>query len=806
ISGEYRTMDELAHTIVSASETGTPVYLSDVATIRKTDQEMDELVRIGGKPGVLIGVKYADGIKVPDVQKRLMAVLEDYRANGLYADMQMDLIYDQAVYISDSVRLFTTNLIEAVLLLLVVVLLTMGVKSAVIVSLPIPLVSFAVFVYMLLTGIPLHQVSIASLIICLSLMVANGIVSNDNIHIYQERGEDIFTACTAGVREVRIPILTSTLTTIASFLPFLMMNGSAGKFVRSLPILVSVALVMSYITSLTVVPALGFTLLHPSARTRPPRKKRLAACKHWLARKLHLGGIGAQFSGGYEVLLRLVLRGPKRFICLLLALFAGTLCLVPSMKIQLFPPIEREQYVLNVTAQDGAAVEKTAEIAGQVADVLAEQPSISQFSCTVGKGYMKYYVTFFPNDQASNKAQFLIDGSRAQAAAVERAVQQAVPGIQTAVRYLEINLPAQWPIQVRIAGKDTDTLRALAEQAAERLRSVEGVQGTENNYGLPTYKLEADVKEETASLVGLTNYEIASTVRMAVNGTEISEFRQEDMEEDALPIVAKVADEDKTAREMLDSIFLTSSVTGSNIPLTQVADIRTDSSLGKILRRNSDRTITVGLYVADGYNTNEVLASVQAALEDFSLPAGYELTYGGENENSQEAFSSLVTPMILAIVLIYLILVFQFGDLAQPFLIMGTIPLSFIGVLLGLKGMGYPIGFMALLGAISLMGVVVNNGIVLLDYIGLQLPQFDDPLEAIVDACKTRLRPIMIGMITTVISLLPLMLSGGDLWAPLAASVVYGMLFSSVLTMLFIPAAFLLLHRSRQKRRPLPHV
>lgn len=196
----------------------------------------------------------------------------------------------------------------------------------------------------------------------------------------------------------------------------------------------------------------------------------------------------------------------------------------------------------------------------------------------------------------------------------------------------------------------------------------------------------------------------------------------------------------------------------------------------------------------------------QKELEGFELPKGYTLTYGGENENSREAFSSLIAPMILAIALIYLILVFQFGDLAQPFIIMGTIPLSFIGVLLGLKGMGYSIGFMALLGAISLMGVVVNNGIVLLDYISLQLPKFQDPVEAVVEACKTRLRPIMIGMITTVISLLPLMLSGGDLWAPARR-------IGRIRHAVFVgadhaahPGGLPALYRSRQKRRPLPRV
>ncbi len=200
--------------------------------------------------------------------------------------------------------------------------------------------------------------------------------------------------------------------------------------------------------------------------------------------------------------------------------------------------------------------------------------------------------------------------------------------------------------------------------------------------------------------------------------------------------------------------------------------------------------MTVGLFVEEGYNTQTVMKSCQQALQDYELPEGYSIVFGGESEENKDTFSSLVIPTIIAIVGIYLILVLEFGDIRQPLIIMGTIPLSFIGILWGLKLLNYPIGFMALLGAISLMGVVVNNGIVLLDYINTLIKEYENPVEAIAQACKTRLRPIMIGMITTVISLIPLALTGGLLWAPLATSIVYGMLLSSVLTMFVIPSAY----------------
>ncbi|MCI1959448.1 MAG: efflux RND transporter permease subunit [Clostridia bacterium] len=798
ISGEYKSIDEIKNTVVGASDKGTPVYLKNLASVQKSDEDADQLVYINGVKGVFVGVKYRDGINQPKAEKRLSALLDNYRENGLYADMNMDIMYDESTYIHNSISDFTKNLVSAIILMLIVIMLVLGIRSAVIVSIQIPLVIFVVLSYMYLTGIPLHQMSIASLIICLSLLVANGIVSNDNINVYLSRGEKIQKACIDGVNEVKIPILTSTLTTIASFLPLAMMQGSAGKFVKSMPILVSVALIASFVASLTVVPAMAYIILRPKNKKikQTENKQNL---KSKIAKKLRIDKIFGSINNLYDRLLLFSLKHPKRLLIIFTLFFVLVISIVPTMKVQLFPPVDRDQYILNITAPDGSTVNETADIAEKVSRVLAKQDSVTKYSCSVGKGYMKYYVTFYPNTQAANKAQFLIDGTRVKAPEVETAVQEAVPDAKTTIKYLEINLPSDYPILIRISGNDTDTLRLLAEKVSDKLQNTEGVCNAENNYGDSDYKLKVNVNDEKASLVGLTNYQIASIVRMAVNGTEISQYRQKNIDDDSLPIVAKIADKDKTTRDILDSIYVTSSATGANVPLTQVANIKTESSQNEIIRRNGVSTITVGINTKDGYNTNTVLSSVKKTLSDYSLPDGYKMEYGGDNENSNDAFSSLKLPSIIAVILIYLILAFQFGNLSQPLIILGTIPLSFIGVFSGLKLMGYPIGFMALLGGISLMGVVVNNGIVLLDYMNIQVKKQENVIDAIVEACKTRLRPIMVGMVTTVISMLPLMLRGGDLWAPLATSIVFGMLVSSVLTMLVTPAGFLLLYKNKRK-------
>lgn len=794
ISGEYETVDEIKNTIVGVSqENGTPVYLKNVADVVQKEQKAEAFAEVNNQKALIIGVKYADAQNMLTIQKRLYDKIEEFKQYQLYTNMEIITLTDQADFVKSSISLFQSNLISAVILVAVVVLITMGIRSAVIVSLPIPVVIAIVFIYMVLTEIPLHQVSIASLIISLSLLVANGIVANDNINVYLEKGYSKKDACIQGIKEVNIAILTSTLTTVASFLPLAMMQGSAGKFVKSLPILVSVALLGSYITSLTLVPSTGYWLLQPKSQQKN------IALKQKLKTIFRVEKIGKGVLFVYEKLLKSALKIPKLLICVFIAIFVLSGTLIPSMGIQIFPPAERDQYALNVMVQDGSTIEHSKQVREEIGAYLDADESVQNYSFMVGDGYPKYYVTFTPNELDTGKAQFLVNGKLSEINRIEKELNENIPGVVVNAKELEIGIPVSYPIEIRITGADTEVLRKIGDDVKNRIYQVEGGKNAEDNYGYSSNKLKIKVNEEKSNIVGVSNYDVASTVRMAVNGLQVSELKQKDIDEDPYPINIKIPDNHKTKREVLNDIYVTSQITGENVPLPQIANIVTESSMNKIVRRDEKRTLTVGLFVEDGYNTQTVMKQCEQALQDYEIPEGYSIVFGGESEENKDTFSSLVIPTLIAVVAIYLILVLEFGDIRQPLIIMGTIPLSFIGILWGLKLLNYPIGFMALLGAISLMGVVVNNGIVLLDYINALIKEYDNPVDAIVEACKTRLRPIMIGMITTVISLIPLALTGGLLWAPLATSIVYGMLLSSVLTMFVIPSAYYVLLAKKRK-------
>lgn len=790
-SGEFETVAEIEDTVIGLSDRGNPIYLKDLAKVVRTEAKSDIFIQLDGRRAVAIGVKYAEGNNVLQIRERLEDILTEFKQNELYEGMQLAVVADQARFVKESMSLFESNLISAIILVVVVILLAMGMRSSLVVSSTIPLVIMAVFIYMHLSGIQLHQVSIASLIISLSLMVANGIVANDSIYLYLQKGMDRKTACVRGVSEVQIAILTSTLTSIASFLPLAMMQGVAGKFVKSLPVVVSVALFSSYAFSLSMVPALAYSML---------KVKETAKKTTWSGRieqVLRLDLAAGWLRRNYRNWLTISLNRPRLILAIALLSLTGSLLVVPSLGMQLFPYVERDQYVIDLDLQEGSTASATAAVVEQISRALLQEKTVSQVMAKVGEGPLKFYVTFMPNTISSNKAQLIVNGDRRAIGRLQQTLDQSVSGARINVKSLEIAVPVDFPIQVRIAGKDIAILKRIAADIKTRLDAVPGVKNLQDTYGLDSYKLKIQVNEAKANLVGLTNYDIATTVRMAINGLEITTLKQKNIDEDDIPVVIKIPEDEKRHKEIIDNLFFTSQFTGENIPIHQIATIQNEFALNRIVRRDLKRTITVGMFVQDGYNEHNLQRQVQKALANYELPEGYTLEFGGANEERSEAFSSMIVPSILAIAIIYLILVFQFGNLVEPLIIMGTIPLSFIGVIWGLKLTGYPVGFMALLGAISLMGVVVNNGIVLLDYIKILHKEGTPLYEAVVEGCVTRLRPILIGMITTVISLLPLGLSGGSLWAPMAYSIVFGMLISSVLTMIVIPVSFYVLNGNR---------
>lgn len=793
-TGEYENIEDVKNTIVGMGESGNIIYLKDIAEIEKSEGERDVFVNSNGEKSLLLTIKYSTGENIVKISEGVDEILDKYEKtmpNG----MNLRVITDQSQYVNEAIRDFEGNLLSAIFLVILIVLITMGSRSALVVSSSIPLTVATTFVFMGVFGIVLHQVSIASLIVCLGLLVANAIVANDNMYLQLSQGNTRKQGIIDGIKEVRIPILTSTLTTIASFLPLTMMKGVAGKFVKDLPIMVTIALASSYLISLTVVPAMGYKFLEENGQDEKGKKNKRNRKIKKLTKKL-----ADVFNNLYKNLLMGVLKKPKTTIFAAIAALGLSSLLIPSLGLQLFPFVERDQYVVDVTLMEGTTVEQTREVVSDIEQILLDDPSVDTFLSKVGDGIPKFYTSFFGNQIASNKGQFVVNGKINNIKNIQAKLDKEIQGARIEVKQLENAVPIDLPVQVRISGKDVDVLKELAIQVKDVLYTIEEGQHVQDNFGTKTMKLNIDVNQDKASMVGLTNYDISSTVRMAVNGLEMTKLRPK-YQDDDIPVMLRVPEKDKKNAQNLNNIFITSQVTGENIPINQIAEVKSEFSLNKILRRNRQRTITVGFHPKSGNTAAEVLEIMEEEMEGFEVPEGYSYEFGGESEDRLEAFESLIGPFFLAAALIYLILMFQFFDLKQPLIIMGTIPLSFIGVIWGLKITGYPLGFMAMMGAVSLMGIVVNNGIVLLDYINVLKRQGLESIEAVTQASTARLRPIMVGMVTTVIGLVPMGLRGGSLWAPMAYTIIFGLLVSSVLTVIVIPASYIAFEGKNEEKK-----
>lgn len=792
-TGEFKNVEQIKNAIVGMSPEGNVIYLKDVADIELGEKKREAYISSNGEKSLILAVKFTKNQNVVKVGERLKEFISKYEKT-LPEGVNIRLIADQSKVVDDSINLFMSNLISAIALVVLVVLITMGKRSAVVVSSSIPITVAATFMYMKMTGIILHQVSVAALILCLGLLVANAIVANDNMYVYLSRDMALSRedAIVESIREVRVPILTSTLTTVASYMPLVMMQGVAGKYIKSAPILVSVSLMASYLVSLTTVPAIGYGILDGKEGEKKKAKK-----KGKLKQKLE--SISSFLMAKYEVMLDNSLAKPGKALIVSIVILALCGMLVPTLGIQFFPLVDRDQYVIDVTVMDGSTVENTKKAAEKIEEILKNEPSVSSYVCQVGDGLPKFYPSFFPNQIASNKAQFIVNGKVKDIEKIQNKLDSTIPGARMEVKQLEDAIPVGTPVQVRISGEDMGVLREVSNEVMDRLYSIKEGQNVQDDLGFETQKLVVNVNQDKANMVGVTTYDISKMVRMVVSGIEITKMRPDDSD-DSIGVVLQIPEKDRNDKELLEGLYVTSQITGKNVPLSQIAEIKNEFVLNKIMRRDRERTVTTGLYPKHGHTSSEVLNIVKKKMEGYEPPAGYKIEFGGENEDRTEAFKSLIAPALIAIGLIYIIMVFQFSDLMQPFIIMGTIPLSFIGVILGLKITGFPIGFMALVGTVSLMGIVVNNGIVLLDYINVLVRGGMELLPAVKEACMTRLRPIMVGMVTTVIGLLPLGLSGGTLWAPLAYSVVFGLAVSSVLTMIVIPASYVAIY-NRKKRR-----
>ena len=815
VPGEIEKPEEILGFVLNPGAP-TPVYVRDVASVRFGIKEPETISRVNGRPAVILSVKKRSGENIIEIVDQVKEVLAEM-APTLPPGTEISIVGDQSQDIRRMVNELENNIISGLILVVVILLLFLGLTNSFFVGVAIPFSMLIAFILLRALDITLNMVVLFSLILALGMLVDNAIVIVENIYRHRGQGESAVDAARHGAAEVSGAVIASTLTTLCAFGPMIFWPGIMGEFMKYLPITVSLTLAASLLVALVFNPVLcaRFMRLPRSARRGAADAPDAPGASTEEAR-----GIGDRLIAfglrTYEPTLRWALRHKflTQFGMLVALIGVGALFAVFNAGVELFPDVEPRIAYVAIDAPSGTRIDVSDAYTRSVEQEVAQVPELvaytAQVGATNGDGFSgaaqapanKSLVTmeFIDQDERQYSSRNSLEKLRERLA--------AFTGARLTIDKQEEGPPTGKPVNIEISGDDFETLGTLALQIEERIRSIPGLVDIKDSFdrGLPKIEIKPDV--DKAGRLGLRTLDIAGTVRTALHGAETTKFR---LGEDEYDIRVRYRESRRRNVEDLENLPLFHE--GKQIPLSAFADAHFTTGLAAITRIDARRVVTVSADAAAGFNGNALLAQVQQQLHDFHLPSGYTLNYTGESEDQAEASEFLSQAFVLAVMLILVVLIGQFGTVMVPLVIMSSVILSLIGVFIGLMVTRTPFGIiMTGVGVISLAGIVVNNAIVLLDYV-LQLRRRGLPkLEAIVTAGKTRFRPVMLTAITTVMGLIPLttgfsidfirlfqgdfahvVIIGGQSsqwWGPMGVAVIWGLAVATFLTLVIVPVMY----------------
>lgn len=780
VDSDYKSIDDIKNTIICISKNnGTVIRLKEIANIYEEYESADKRIRYLGKDAVLLAGYFEEDKNIVIIGKDVEKTIEDVKKD-LPEGLEFNNIYFQPDNVSKSVNDFIINLLEGILFVIIVVFVGMGIRNAIIVSTAIPMSILSTLACMYIFGIKIHQVSIASLIVALGMLVDNAIVVSDAIQIRLNNGEDRLSACIEGVKEVATPVLTSTLTTIAAFSPLLALNSLAGDFVIALPQVVIIALISSYLVALLVSPTMAYMFFRKEEGNN--KKTRLKYL--------------------FSSLLDRALKKKASFIVILLVVIIGLSSLFSRLDIIFFPKVDEDIMYIDITAEKNIEIDYTQKVVQKVEHVLSKQPEMIEYTSSVGGPLPKYYKTMGikPNKNDVAQVLFRFDLEKGERFInntqfnewLQNEINITITGGKAVVKQLEYAEPSNGPINFYIRGNNIEEVYDEAEKARNILNDINGTYNVVKNASDKSYQYKINVNKIEAESRALTNYDIQNEISLAIRGREATVLRKDGNEQS---IIVRTNIENI---EELENLYIKSNLTDNKILLKDIADICLESSYPSVNRYDNNYAVSISGDVKQGYDRNKILTEFN---EKWDKPRSIEILYDGENEAIDKYFGSLIVAGIVALFIIYLILLFQFKSCTQPLVVLITVPLSMAGTAIGLFITKQPLSFTAVLGMVSLLGIVVNNAIVLLEYINDLLKKGIGLLDACKEASSRRFRPIILSTTTTCIGLIPLAISKSELFKPLSIALMSGLLISTFLTLVVVPTVFAIVYGRNIKNK-----
>ena len=788
--GEFTSVQEINNLPIPTS-TGAVIHLSDVAKVEQVEADRDSFTYINGEKGILLSVDKQSTANLVKVSQSLKDEIAKLQRD--YPELEIDMLSDTSDYIEMSLSNITeTALLAAVIAFFVLLLFLKNAVTAGIIAVSIPTSIMATFALMHVTDINMNMISMGGVAIGIGMLVDNSVVVLDSIYQYYERGYTAAESAEIGAKEVSMAIIASTLTTVAVFLPMALIGGTTGAMMKNLSFTIMYALIASVVVALTFVPMACALLLKRETKTFVWKNlKFLSFLDRW-------EGAIDTLSRKYEKLLKWALRHRKKTVLTVLLVFILSLCSIPLAGMDFMASMDEGVATISVDLPNGTDLDTTEETTLEVLYRLQDIPEADVVYANVGSGMLS------SGTNSASITMNLVDAKDRKRSTEEvcddiEKLLADIPGADITVSSSDSAMGslASADVTMNVYGYDAATLVDVEDELIDKLSQVDGLSDVEGSTGDTVPEAKVTIDRAKASQYGITTASVAGALSTAISGSTATQYKLDGTEID---VVIRYDTNSVNYLTDLNNLTVTSAY-GTQVPLSDVATITMDESATTIMRENQKNYITISAN-ADNMSTSEAQKLVEKAMADIELPDGCTYQFSGMMEKMNDTFRSLEIAMVVAVLLVYMIMASQFESLRYPFIVMFSMPLAITGAIIGLLITGNTITMPAMMGFVMLIGMVVNNGIVLVDYTNQLMDRGMNCYDALTSAGPRRLRPILMTTLTTVLGMVPMALAtseGSEMMQALAIAVIFGLTLSTVVTLIFIPVLYMWMNERKRK-------
>ena len=779
-TGNYDTIASIENLQIRDPKSDKVIYLKDIANVvRDYVEPPSQVLHFDGAPAISMGISVSSGGNVvvlgAAINDRIDELME-----MLPVGMKIDVINFQATDVRIAIKAFVINFLEAIAIVIFVLLIFMGVRSGLLIGSILAITVLGTIIIMEMMGISLQRISLGALIIALGMLVDNAIVVTEGMLIRIDAGMDRIKAAGEVVSQNQIPLLGATIIAVLAFWGVGMSQDITGEFCRSLFQVMAISLLLSWVTAITVTPLF---------------------CKMFLKGGSAEGEPADPYKGfifvAYKKMLSLCIRMRWLTVLVAMGMLGTSIYGFGFLKGSFFPPSTTPMVMLNYWLPSGSDIRQTTADISEIEKHILEDDRIISVASYIGEGAPRFILTFFPEKTGDDGYGLMLVRVKdlkdvpTLVPAIESYVTNKYPDASLVVRKFALGPGDDYDIEARFSGPNAKVLRQLSEKAQAIMRAYPDSARVWDDWRPPVKKIVPLFDEVKAKQAGISRSMLTQALETAVQGTQVGLYREGD---DLLPIISRLPDDERLAVENLQDIQVYSPALKKSIPISQiVSGFETISEDSFRMRFDRKLTINVRGNIEFGLLPSEMQAAVEGEIEAMELPAGYELAWGAEKENSAMAQAGIKANMAAPTIAMILIILMLFNNLRQPAIIILLVPFALIGVTVGLLGTGVPFGFMALLGMLSLTGMLIKNAIVLIDQINLELSDGKEPLKAVMDASVSRMRPVCMAAITTVLGMMPLVID--PFFQGLAVTVMGGLSFATVLTLVLVPVFYVIAYQ-----------